>query len=290
MRLVSRLGSIALLMALATGAFAQSGARADSAVLSGVVMADSTGAPIRGADVAVVELAKSTLTDERGAFRIAGIPAGNYRVQVRHLGHSPAEAFISFAPGQTVEQRFTLKRAVLLDSVSVTAERRSPLLVEFDENRRLGLGHFLTRAEIAKKEGLQMSALLEQMPGLKLMYANGGSTAWILSPIAPSSFGGTNVYIPEDFERMRGMKEACYAQVYLDAALMNPPVTVTAQQGRGNAGSAAGARRATPPFDVNSIPPTQIEAVEFYATPAQTPLRYARLNSSCGVLVIHTRR
>jgi hypothetical protein len=48
--------------------------------------------------------------------------------------------------------------------------------------------------------------------------------------------------------------------------------------------------RATPPFNVNSIPPTQIEAVEWYAGAAQTPARYSGLGSECGVLLIHTRR
>ncbi len=34
----------------------------------------------------------------------------------------------------------------------------------------------------------------------------------------------------------------------------------------------------------------QIEAIEFYSSPAQTPSKYSRLNSRCGVYVIHTRR
>ncbi len=41
---------------------------------------------------------------------------------------------------------------------------------------------------------------------------------------------------------------------------------------------------------MNSVPPDQIEAIEHYAGPSQTPSRYARLTSSCGVLMIHTRR
>jgi hypothetical protein len=63
----------------------------------------------------------------------------------------------------------------------------------------------------------------------------------------------------------------CYAQVYLDDVLMNPT-------------------RPTEPFDVNTIKLEQLEAVEFYAGPSQTPAKYSRLDSRCGVLVLWTRR
>jgi hypothetical protein len=48
--------------------------------------------------------------------------------------------------------------------------------------------------------------------------------------------------------------------------------------------------RPTEPYDVNSIAPDQIESLEWYASPSQTPSRYNNLNSVCGVIVIHTRR
>ena len=70
----------------------------------------------------------------------------------------------------------------------------------------------------------------------------------------------------------------CYALVYLDNQLVfggrktgNPP-------------------RLEPLFDVNSISVASIEAIEYYASAAQTPPKYATRNSDCGVLVIHTLR
>jgi hypothetical protein len=51
-----------------------------------------------------------------------------------------------------------------------------------------------------------------------------------------------------------------------------------------------GAIEPTEPFDISMIAPEQVEAVEFYAGPAQTPLKYSRMGSNCGVLVIWTRR
>lgn len=59
--------------------------------------------------------------------------------------------------------------------------------------------------------------------------------------------------------------------MYLDNFLMNPG-------------------RPTEPFDVNSIPPNTIEALEYYSSNLQTPHKYNNANADCGVLVIWTRR
>ena len=79
------------------------------------------------------------------------------------------------------------------------------------------------------------------------------------------------MYNPSKAERAQGLTCACYAQVYLDNTLVN-------------------SGGPTEPYDVNAIPAEQIEAIEFYASPAQTPAKYGRPNSACGVLVIHKRR
>ena len=42
--------------------------------------------------------------------------------------------------------------------------------------------------------------------------------------------------------------------------------------------------------NINRFSPMDLEAVEYYASAAQTPARYSGLNSQCGVLVLHTRR
>jgi hypothetical protein len=52
----------------------------------------------------------------------------------------------------------------------------------------------------------------------------------------------------------------------------------------------SGRSQSDPLFDMNSIQPDQIEAIEFYAGPSETPPEYSGLNSTCGVLVIWTRK
>lgn len=53
--------------------------------LSGTVRA-SSGETIPGASVVIEKLKKSTITDEKGHFVLAGIPKGDYAVQVRSVG------------------------------------------------------------------------------------------------------------------------------------------------------------------------------------------------------------
>ena len=72
----------------------------------------------------------------------------------------------------------------------------------------------------------------------------------------------------------------CYALVYLDNQL------VFGGRKTGNVPRAVG----EPLFDINSISVASIEAIEYYASAAQTPPKYATRNSDCGVLVIHTLR
>jgi len=238
---------------------------ADFATFAGTVV-DSAGRPVATVDVSVPELSKSAVTDAAGAFRIEGLPLGTQRVLVRRIGYRAIDTSLAFPLEHTVQRRFELARAVTLDSVVITEAAIDRRMESFDENRRLGLGHFLTRAELAKLEGgPSTSSILQSFNGLSMVRGKGGRS-WI------TGAHGFRLVDPDKSDQALGAHRSCYAQVYLDRM----PV----YQGRDG----------EPLFDVNSVPPSQIEAIEYYATPAQTPAQYSRLNSSCGVLVIWTRR
>ncbi|MBP6771563.1 MAG: hypothetical protein KA154_01120 [Gemmatimonadaceae bacterium] len=125
-----------------------------------------------------------------------------------------------------------------------------------------------------------MGDALAVVPGLAIVPGHDGKR-WIRTkrPISqtgscirdhPSNVGGTR-YALSKLEQTLGTICACYAQVYLDHTLMIAGMPAE-------------------PFDVNSKPVSQIEAIEFYEGPSQTPAKYSPLNSGCGVYVIHARR
>ncbi|MDQ6652637.1 MAG: carboxypeptidase-like regulatory domain-containing protein, partial [Acidobacteriota bacterium] len=57
-------------------------------MIRGVVRIEPSGMAVRNAVVTIAELRKSVLTNERGAFEIRNIPAGNYQI-IAHLDRVP---------------------------------------------------------------------------------------------------------------------------------------------------------------------------------------------------------
>jgi hypothetical protein len=242
------------------------------ASLAGVVLADSTRTPLAGVEVALPDLARRALTDDGGAFRLADIPPGTHRVLVRRLGYGPLDTTLAFAPNARVDRRVLLGRVTTLDSV-IVSEQRAPALPDFEANRRLGIGRFLTRDDLAQQTGKRLSDVLRSMPGLTVLAGTGGR-AWIASGHGQRSLG---CHRPERDGEVRGIDPpapcgTCYPHVYLDGVLLS---------------------RTTIP-DVGRFTPDEIEAVEYYASAAQVPARYTDVSTassaSCGVLVLHTRR
>lgn len=244
-----------------------------TAGLVGVVVQDSTEQPIPSAEVSFPELGKSVLSDAKGQFRIAGIPVGEQRLQVRRVGYGAAEAKITFAAGQTLFRRVVLGRAVTLEAVNVNAMGVSVL--SFDEHKRIGLGHFLDSAEIAKFNGMQMTSMLSSIPGVQVV--QGRAAGYVMGRRAmppraactsPDCLRSAGYYVADRGEY--GIPIGCYSLVYVDGLLMN------------------GQREPTEPFDVNTVAPDRVAAIEYYAGPSETPPEYSRMGTKCGVLVIWT--
>jgi carboxypeptidase family protein/TonB-dependent receptor-like protein len=231
-------------------------------------VSDSSRRPIAGVEVVLPGLAKSAVTSERGAFVLRDVPAGSHRVVVRHVGYGPLDTLLRFPANQTVTTDVILSHITVLDSVVVSAPQ--PWLRDFEENRKLGLGHFITRDQLAKQEDRRLSEILSEVPSLQIIQG-GGNKAWLSRMRGVPSLNRECVQL-EGRGTVQQMCNYCYAQVYVDAVLMY----------------AGGSRGEVP--NINRFWAGDIEAIEYYAGGAQTPSKYANLNSNCGVLVIHTRR
>jgi hypothetical protein len=240
------------------------------AAFTGVVVADSSDRLLADADVSIPALSLTTRSDDRGVFRLTDVPVGSHEVLVRRVGYGAVTATLTFAPNEEEDRRIVLKPLNVLDSVLVEATRLDIGMRDFEEHKRVGMGHFLTRADLELRKGESLTDIMTMIPGAGVVRGR-GRQGWVLGKRAVVSLGGNGIYQPDDAERMRGMVKACYAQVWVDNMLMNPSAP-------------------TEPYDLYNFSPEQIEAIEFYAGPAQTPARYANLNSNCGVMVIHTRR
>jgi len=236
------------------------------AAISGSVR-DVAGKPIAGATLQIGKSNSSTRSDSAGRFRLFDVPMGRYEITARAAGYVPASTSVLVNGEADVVCDFALTVSVpRLDSLVTRADAIDFRMSEFEEHRVLGLGKFVTRLQLDAQRGQSMATILAKVNSVGIVRGM-GNRGWILSRRMP----GGNLYIPEKTERFQGMVKGCYAQVYLDSQLMNPG-------------------QPTEPFDVNTVSADQLEGVEWYAGPSQTPAKYARLNSACGVYVMHTRR
>ncbi len=256
-----------------------------TATFAGLV-SDSTNKPITGAEITLPDLGKATTTNEQGAFVLRDVPAGTQRVVSRHVGYGQVESQLTFVGGQTIQRHITLTRSTTLDSVVVSGKSDDHALDDFEANRKIGLGHFLTRAELEKQEGRSTGAVLSSFPGIRIFEI--GSYAWAGSGRQSATSIQSRVGLdPSDSTKQAPLWD-CYTVIYVDDHLMWRGQKFVAQSSR-FAGSAP-TYQWEPLFNLNTIPVADIEAVEYYASAAQTPMKYAALNSQCGVLAIHTLR
>lgn len=112
-----------LALVLATAAPVRAHAQ-EPGSLQGTVR-DATGAPVPAAIVEVqregADFRRGATADASGRYRVPGLPAGRYRVRVRHPGFGTVEQTVAVAAGEAAGQDFVLRvRAVIIDTVTVT--------------------------------------------------------------------------------------------------------------------------------------------------------------------------
>jgi hypothetical protein len=232
--------------------------------IAGVVRADSTATPLAAADISLSDVGRAARSDEQGRFRIDSVEIGTHHITLRRIGYEMIDTSIVLDGKSIIEPEFHLRRSVVLDSVRVMATSRDLRLRDFEDNRRLGLGQFMTRADIEQKEGLTMVSLLGGMTGARIVTGTHGAAM-------ASTRGQTASLMNQPQDRGPDGKLHCLSTVYID----NVRIFQSAHDDHW--------------FDLNTLHPEDIEAIEYYAGPSEMPARYNQLNSLCGVLVVHTR-
>lgn len=116
---MNRLGSILSATALASSAVLFGGATARAQTVTGTVR--SSGVPIVGATVVLLELDRVVRTDARGQFTFSSIPSGTYTVFVGVLGYAAAADTVHVSGGTATTSFELLPSAIPLAPVVVSA-------------------------------------------------------------------------------------------------------------------------------------------------------------------------
>lgn len=95
--------------------------RSQTGTVTGTVTTRPTAEPLNGAQVSVEGAGIGTLTDTRGRFLLAEVPAGTQTISVSHIGYSPVTREVTIETGGTEVVNFELStRAISLDAIVVT--------------------------------------------------------------------------------------------------------------------------------------------------------------------------
>lgn len=271
------------LIAIALGflCFAQSANAQNSARINGRVVTKDSKAVVAGAEVDLAPGAKRIVSDDSGRFRFDDVAVGNATLIVKRIGFTPESIYVTLGDKEDLDVVVELTRsAQALDTVTVAA-RENPIptgrLAGFYERKKLGHGRFMEVKDLEQHLHRRLGDILTgRIAGTRLVRSSrGGNAAYIATTRSTPNalLSGPSAMSPGG----QRLPPPCYASVYLDGTV----VFTSGQE-----------RNASRPddvlFDVNSIDPSTLSAIEFY-TSAQVPAQYNKTGSSCGVLLLWTK-
>jgi hypothetical protein len=139
-----------------------------------------------------------------------------------------------------------------LAGVTVAASgRRAMWMDDFARRQQAGLGSFITRAEIERRNPSQAYQMLFGVPGIQVNTRDGRPRT-----LYPGTAG------------------ECEPRTFVDGALFADPPGIP-----------------RPPGPLALIPPTEIEAIEVYPRASGVPAEFGgSTGGACGVIVIWTRK
>lgn len=229
----------------------------------GVVSDGESGAPLRGASVRTSTGQQATVTGVRGNFALNDLAPGVHLVEFAQLGYATRTDTIAVQPGRVTNARVSLSAdPVGLDPIEITVERREITLQDagFYNRAAEGFGGFIDREEIKNRRPSEMSDVFSRLPGVEL-FADPDNP---LEKYIVLRGGRQASFAPGPYMR-------CFPRVVLDGLVINRGGDEPAQLDR-------------------LLDPAAVAGVEVYPTSSGVPARYGGAGSSCGVILIWTRR
>jgi hypothetical protein len=207
-----------------------------------------------------------------GRFTLALPGAGSFRIRAERTGYAPVltrEVQVGVRATLEVDVQIS-EQPLTVDPLTVTALREPPrrqslAMSGYYEREAAGHGHFLRREDIEQQSQTNLAQLLDRQPGVQLFLDRRGR-AYI-------TFGRAQGAAGTMMRAQRGQQDACLPLLYVDG-------TRVYTEAPGSTG----------PTINDLVQAEQIEAIEMYAGPAQTPPEYGGSSAACGVILIWTRK
>ena len=138
--------------------------------LEGVVH-DTSGLRVSDATVSRVKDGRPlAISDDSGAYHADGLAPGRAAFVVRRLGFRPETVAVTLLDGRPTHADFVLTAVVVqLAGATIEADSaRSFKMMAFNKRRARGIGVFITRPDIEKRQAASVSELLRFVPGVTI--------------------------------------------------------------------------------------------------------------------------
>lgn len=168
--LIRRSTRIVFCLALLQGSLTAALAAQSRGAITGVVK-DDVGSPIVNVEVSVPNTSASVRTDSVGKFLLTSLTPGMTDVSFRRLAFSPVLLSIQVPHDDTTEVDVTLTIvAQKLKGVVVQADAEHLRQLDaFEARRKQGIGHFITRGQIEKRNPGLLSDMVRMVPGAVIL-------------------------------------------------------------------------------------------------------------------------
>ncbi len=221
--------------------------------LVGQVVMTEDGTELAGVRVTVAGTGLSSVSDTDGRFRIEAVPEGEHVLTVSYLDLA---SDVAGSVPVAVSGNETVWVTILLE-INVIPVRE--LVVQIERVDDLGkMAGFDRRRASAFGSFISREDIDRAQPDRlsQLFYAVPGVR--VVPPPGEDLFGARLVSSRSGLD--------CYMQLFLD-----------------------GIRQPLGAFDIDLLPPEDIEGIEVYAGPSRTPTLYSHRGAPCGVVAIWTR-
>ncbi len=200
-------------------------------------------------------------TDSTGTFEFTAVRARAVRIHVSLLGYKATTTPLLYLDEHKffqLEVRLD-PQAILLAPLEVIAWSevdKSALLDGFRQRLRTGLGTYITRRDVERRNPMYVTDLLREVPGLRVTGAGYGSR-----PVV---------------ETTRSAGRTCTTQIFVDGFLLN---------------RRTGSGMTPADFRIDdAVSPASIEGIEIYQGGSTVPAEFLNVDAACGVIAIWTRR
>jgi iron complex outermembrane receptor protein len=227
--------------------------------LSGRV-AGENGAPLPQVEVTILEVSRTTTTDSTGRFVFPELAPGDYTIRFRRLGFASETFTLALSKGESKDVSVVLSaRPYALPDIDVKGQLVKPVEYgythkydDFFLRKKVGLGGYLTRADIERLRPLDTPRLVSLVPGVVLFFSDAQNVDVKIRSCETIGvwIDGAKQRSPEFYRRWRNQRDM--------------------------AAIAAG-------YFLSRILPSQIELVEVYRGPAEMPAEF--LPDECAIVI-----